>query len=112
MEPIRKAFTQEIDVKATLQAYAESLIKQADQEKAIRNNRRYKQAIRKTFAIFPKSERITIRVLAVFVLQSISVKPEQYSRLMQEVIQHIKLNRGRYLRVIPGPDGGVELTRP
>lgn len=112
MEPIRKRLTQEIDVKATLQAYAEELIKLSDTEKAVRNSRRFKRIIRAIFARFDKGQRITTPALLVMACQALKATTDNYEDLYRQLEQHLRLNRGRYLRIVSGSGGGVELIRP
>ena len=111
---VRKSFSQEIDVKATLHVYAEKLIRLADQEKAIRSSRRYRRAILLAFkdAKAKKANRVMMVVLASMAATHLNATSENYRALVEEIQQHIRLNRGRYLRIVQGNNGGVELIRP
>lgn len=110
---VRNKHNQVIDIKATMQAFAEELISWADEEKAIRTNRKYRQAIRgvlKRFA-YDKS-RIPVHALVMMAMQDLQLTPENFHKLQRELEMHIKFNRGGYLRTVPGKGGGVELIRP
>lgn len=107
----RNPTDQRIDVKSTLQVIARELISLSDNEKRIRSNRRYKAAIRRTFKKY-KAQFIPMPTLVVVVLQELNVKPGDFERLHSEVEQHIRFNRGGYLRTVPGKGGGVELVKP
>lgn len=106
----RNPTTQEIDVQSTLQAFAKELLTLKDQEKAIRNNRRYRSTIRKVFAD-TKFPRIPSAVLVQLAARHLNVTPTNYPQVIRELELHIRYNRGGYLRTVPGKAGGVELTK-
>lgn len=102
---------QELDIQGTLQAFAKELIAWKDEEKRIRTNRRYKAAIRRVFKRF-SYHRIPTRALIAMVIQTMNAKADEYQRINNELEQHIRFNRGGYLRSVPGKAGGIELTKP
>lgn len=106
----RHPSTQEIDVQASLQAFAKELLALKDAEKAIRNNRRYRSAIRRIFAE-TKYARIPSPVLIQLAARHLKATPANYAKMVQELGLHIRYNRGGYLRTVPGKAGGVELTK-
>lgn len=100
----------ELDIQGTLQAFAKELLAWKDEEKKIRSNRRFKTAIK---AVFKKGyARVPMQALIALAMQHLNFKPEDYRKLSLELEQHIKFNRGGYLRTVPGKAGGVELTKP
>lgn len=108
----RDPATRRLDVKATMQAFAKELISWADEEKAIRLKRKYRESIRRIFKEYPGYPRIPGPSLIVLVARDLKVTPENWNRTQRELELHIKLNRGGYLRTVPGNGGGVELTKP
>lgn len=108
----RNPATRRLDVKATMQAFAKELISWADEENAIRLRRKYRESIRRTFKEYDTSPRIPIQALVVLVMRDLKVTPENWYAIQRELELHIKLNRGGYLRTVPGNGGGVELTKP
>lgn len=107
----RNPATQEIDFKSTLQAFAKELLLLKDQEKKIRNSRRYRSAIRKVFSE-NQVNRIPTAYLVQMAAMKMKLKPDQYGQVIKELELHIHYNRGDYLRTVPGKNGGVELTKP
>lgn len=108
---IQRKPSQEIDIQGTLQAFAEELIAWKDEERRIRSHRRYKAVIRRIFKRFDY-RRIPNHALIVLAIQEMDTKVDDFARIKDELAQHIKLNRGGYLRTVPGKAGGVELTKP
>lgn len=108
----RNRYNQIIDIKSTLQAFAKELISLADEEKAIRTKRKYREAIRGVFKRHDKGTRIPTMVLVMITMQDLQVTPENFHKLQKELELHIKFNRGGYLRTVAGKGGGVELTKP
>ena len=109
---IERKPNQEIDVQTSLQAIAKELIAWRDEERRIRSSRRYKAAIRRVFRSFNTYFPVPHQMLIPLVLDSMRVQPESWKRVYDEVVLHIHLNRGGYLRTVPGKAGGVELTKP
>ncbi len=107
----RNNHNQVIDIKATMQAFAKELISWADEEKAIRTKRKYREAIRGVFKRYDKGTRIPTLVLVMITMQDLQVSPDNFHKLQKELELHIKFNRGGYLRTVPGKGGGVELTK-
>ena len=106
----RKPSSNELDVKTTLQVFAEQLFAWADEEKKIKQSRKYRDAIRSTFTNFKAGTRIRVPVLVAMVLQKMrGVNPTNYGKLEKELELHIRLNSGVYLRTVTGRGGGVEL---
>jgi hypothetical protein len=108
----RNPATRRLDVKATMQAFAKELISWADEENAIRSKRKYRSAIRAAFKSQAGYKRIPSTPLIMMVMRDMQVTPENWLKVQRELELHIKLNRGGYLRTVPGKAGGVELTKP
>jgi len=112
LDIIQRKGNRSIDIQATMQEFAKELISWSDEEKAIRTNRRYREAVRRAFARFPGVKRIPIPALVVTALQNMKFDARDYKRMRIEMEKHISFNRGGYLRTVPGKGGGVELTKP
>lgn len=106
----RRPDTQEIDVKVTLQAFAKELIAQRDAERKIRNNRRYRNAIRAVFARFAEGTRINMPALVALTMQHLDTKAQEYREVNEELQDHIRFNRTGYLRIYKGKAGGIGLA--
>lgn len=107
----RNPIDHRVDVKSSLQIIAKELLAMADEEKRIRNSRRYKAAIRRAFKAFG-TNRLPSIPLVMLALAELKAKPDNFEHLRSELEQHIRFNRGGYLRTIPGKAGGVELAHP
>lgn len=106
----RNHSSNELDVKATLQVFAEQLFAWAEEEKRIKKSRKYRDAIRKVLYARPIGTRIVTPALIAMALQKMrGVTPANYGKLEKELELHIRLNHGTYLRTVKGQGGGVEL---
>ena len=96
----RNPVTKEIDVKSSLQAFAEKLISMKSEEQRIRSNRRYRNAVK---AVLDENKGTSFRRgnLARAALNKLRVKDGDRSKTLDELWDHINLNRQHgYLRMV------------
>jgi len=88
----RKPSTKEIDVQASLHAFAKDLITQRDAERKIRNNRRYRIAVRAVLEAngnMPLSRAALVRSA----ITKLRVKEGERAKTLDELWEHITFNR-------------------
>lgn len=104
----RRPDTQEIDIKGSLHVFAQGVIALKQEEARLRNIRRYKAAVLKTFdeghgfrikGYYDGQLFFHLNPLVVSVVNKLRHKKEELPRLYDEVERHILLNNKRYLRV-------------
>lgn len=96
----RNPGTKEIDVQLSLHVFAKELIAKRDEERRIRNSRRYRNAIRAVF-----KDRGGVPLTRVELVRGayakLRVKPRDSSQILSELWDHINFNRDAgYLRKI------------
>jgi len=95
----RNPGTKEIDVQLSLHIFAKELIAKRDEERRIRNSRRYRNAIRAVFKDrggVPLSRAELVRGAYA----KLRVKASESNKILEELWNHVTVNRDAgYLRV-------------
>lgn len=98
-----------IDAHKSIHEFAMSIGRQIEKEAKVRDNKEYRKGIRSVFRKYP-GMTIPKPALIAFVLRDhLHATQENYSSLVRDLEEHIRLCDGTYIEVLRGFRGGVRL---